>query len=104
MKMTIGCSAWGSNSPDVAPVNLSDDLSGPQERLPTWDAHHVLSPLDHSQLETEADTKEWNLLLASVLDGKHHALCSSVAETSRNENASDSISIDRCEPLGDDVP
>lgn len=47
----------------------------------------VASPLDNSNLETEADTKEWNLLLTRPLDSRNHSLRTTDAETARNDDA-----------------
>jgi hypothetical protein len=51
----------------------------------------VPRPLDDSQLETEADTQEGNLLLSCPLDGKQHSLRSAFSKAARNEDTAVSV-------------
>ena len=50
---------------------------------------NVPRPFDDSDLEAKANPQERNLLLACPFDGKHHTLCTSVTEPTRNENSPD---------------
>lgn len=52
----------------------------------TLDATNVSSPLDNSELHTEADTEEGDLVLPSPLDGNDHSLSASDSKTSRNKD------------------
>jgi hypothetical protein len=47
----------------------------------------VSCELDDGDLHTEADTEERDFVLASPFCGLDHALCTSVAETARDENS-----------------
>ena len=43
-------------------------------------ATHMPREFDHGELETEADTQEWDLLLARPAHGQNHALCATLSK------------------------
>lgn len=52
----------------------------------TVEATDVTSPLDDSDLETEADTQEGDLLLTGPLDSRNHALRTADTETTWHDD------------------
>lgn len=51
-------------------------------------AADVADPFDDGKLESETNSKEWDVLFACPFDGKNHALCAAHSEPSWYENAS----------------
>ena len=47
----------------------------------------IACPFNNRDLETQANTEEWNALLPSPFHGLYHTLSTSVSESTRNENS-----------------
>lgn len=102
MNMIRGCLVSSTNSVDVPSAQTGHIRRyGEKNGRLTSVATDVSTPLDNCQLETETDTEVWHFLLSSPLDGQQHTLCSTIAETTRDKDATEERELcvlgQRCE-------
>lgn len=89
-----GCFASVSNSDDVASTR-KDVKYGTQEgkRSGTVYFEYMSCPFYNSQLEAKANAQERYLLFTSIFNSQYHALCATIAKSTRDKDTTITSSV-----------